>query len=351
MTKKLTSILIAIVSYFEMLSAANYAFLISAGNTDNDYTLYNSEYWYDLYLAYEQLLSVEQYDSTNVFVFYGFGDDYNSCNSRYRKELHHWGQITDYNNSYNTLDSVLTSLNPYITEDDNLCFYWIVGHGLKESSSDDSYRVYIENYNEFVDKEHLYSLINRITHYNKRKIFWMTCYSGSIGGGSYNLKNDKTSIVTSSSSNEPSFSFTDSNDDVHSAFNYAIFSLSTGKFANGMTCDLSQVCYGMTNIDSLFSINELYTGINNYSYLVVNTTQCPLNPCLFDIGGISDNIYIGEKKELRNVTININRAYWIDDMEIKNVQLDNSITTIDVDNQCLVKKSTFVPIGSSILIK
>lgn len=97
--------------------------------------------------------------------------------------------------------------------------------------------------------------------------------------------------------------------------------------------------------------NDYSMGINNYSYLVVNTTQCPLNPCLFDIGGISDNIYIGEKKELRNVTININRAYWIDDMEIKNVQLDNSITTIDVDNQCLVKKSTFVPIGSSILIK
>lgn len=351
MIKKILSILLITVMYSVTCFAEDYAILISAGKATSDNTILNSEYWYDLYLTYEYLLLEEQYDSTNVFVFYGDGIDFNTANVRYKKELHNWGQITDYDNSYSTMNSIISLLDNVITDDDNLLFYWIAGHGGKDSSSDDSYRTYIQNTNEVVSKSQLIGLINSITHYNRRKIFWMTCKSGAMGGGSINPNNNKTTLVTSSSSNEDSYSFIDYNDP-HSAFNFALFSLSTGKFVNGLNCELNQVCYGMTNIDSLLSINELYTGIDLFSYLTINSFSCPLVPCMFDVGSISNKIFVGENKKMRNITIDANSSYWIDKMEISNVEIENnSNVSIDIDDNCLIKQSTFVDVGSMLLIK
>ena len=128
-----------------------------------------------MYLTYEYLLISEHYDSAKVFVFYGDGTDYNSSNVRYKKELHNWGQITDYDNSYSTMNSIIPSLNNVISDKDNLLFYWVVGHGDKMgTSNDDNYRVMIEH-NSYYDSEYVYktqlvALINSIT---PKGSFWL----------------------------------------------------------------------------------------------------------------------------------------------------------------------------------
>ena len=245
-------LLVAMICSEGVVRAENYAILVSAGKATSDTTSNNSEYWYDLFLVYEYLIIDEQYDQSKVFVFYGDGYDYNTSNNRYKKEQHNWMYITDYDNSYNTMINVFSTLNNIITDEDNILFYWVAGHGEKtDYYNSDSYRVKIEHSieeDEYICKQDLLDLINSISHYNKRKIFWMTCHSGAMGDGYYNLNENKTTLITSSSSNEVSYSFKD-NGDPHSAFNFALYSLSTGLFPDSTTCDLSQVTTGIEDID------------------------------------------------------------------------------------------------------
>ena len=342
-----------LVSIFccELAIADNYAILVSAGKATQDNTLNNSDYWFDLYLAYEYLLLEEHYDSANVFVFDGDGVDYNTSKPRYKKDLHNWGKITDFDNSYVTMSSVLQSLNNLITDSDNILFYWVVGHGNKMTDNDDdSYRVYIANNNEHIYKYYLVSLINTIEHYNKRKIIWMTCNSGAMGGGSYNVNNSRTTIITSSTTDEKSYCHY-YNTIAHSDFNYALFSLSTGNYPNGSTCNLNQFLNSSFLSDSLLSINELHSGIIAFDSLDANASQFVQHPCLFDMGVISDKTFIGENKELKDVTLD-SCSYWLDRMELSDVIIDDDAeVSIDVDVQCVMKKNTYVPIGTTLIIK
>lgn len=361
MSKKLLGLLIVVLTYCGGAFADNYAILISAGKATSDSEFSNSEYWFDLYLVYEYLLLEEQYDPSKVYVFYGDGNDYTSGNLRYRKELHNWDQITDFDNSYTSLFSVIPSLDNVITDDDNLLFYWVVGHGdITYPFTDDDYCAYVNvnsgNPNNdglyCLNKSDLVSLVNSITHYRKRKIFWMTCHSGAMGVGSINLKNNKTTLITSSPANELSFS-TMINNEPHSAFNFALFSLSTGNYPNGTICDISQVCTDVFDIDQTLSIYELNTGINTFSYLDINNSpNCPLNPCLFDQGGISSKVFIGEDKIINNVTYYFSSSYWLDKLELSNIYYDDDFdVSIEVDERCLLKKNIFVPINSTLIIK
>ena len=332
--------------------ADNYAILISAGQATSDVVITNTEYWFDLYLTYEYLLLEEQYDSSKVFVFYGDGNDYNSLNPRYKKELHNWGNITDYNNSKTTLNSVITSLDSVITEEDNLLFFWLVGHGQKnDSTSDDSYVVWIENYNEEILKNQLVALINSITHYNRRKIFWMTCHSGAMGGGYYNVNDSKTTLVTSSTSNELSYSeyF---NSEPHATFDYALFSLSTGVDPHGSLCPLVHYLPTTAIEDSLLSVNELHSGISTFISLNTNMLSYPQHPCIFDMGDIANKIFIGENKQMKNSSMSTNSSYWLDRLILSDVEIESDIDiSIDVDVQSEIRRNTFVPIGTTMVIK
>ena len=59
-----------------------------------------------------------------------------------------------------------------------------------------------------------------------------------------------------------------------------------------------------------------------------------------------------EEKELKNVSIDTSSSYWLDEMEISNVVFDSGINvTIDIDEQCVIKNNTFVPLGTTMLIK
>ena len=357
MIKRLLFTSVAIIMYCGQLTAHNYAILISAGTSTTDYSLGNSEHWNDLYLIYEYLLLDEHFDSSKVYVFYGDGYDYNSSNPRYKKERHNWGQITDYDNKFSTLNNIIPSLDNTVTDKDNILFYWVVGHGVIENSNVDCYKAILSNSSntaQYVCKTQLVSLINSITHYNRRKIIWMTCYSGAMGSGYINPLNDRTTLIASSAFYEESHShvFDQTNNNYyHSDFNYALFSLSTGKLPNGTACIYNQYYNsGAALEDSLLSVNELYSGIDTFVCSVPYNNQ--QHPCLFDSGKISDRIYLGENKEIKNVAIDNNKSYWLDRLELSNVTLGTGTDiTIDTDIQTVIKKNTIVPKGATLSIE
>ena len=362
MSKPLIAVLLVAILSCRNATAENYAILVSAGQVfsddfdieDEEENPITPEFWYDLYLAYENLLLFEQYDSSKVFVFYGDGTDFDTTRDRYKKERHNWGQITDYDNSYNTLCSVMSSLDNIITDQDNVFFYWVAGHGMKTiPTNDDSYLALIkhDNYYQEVNKNQLVNLINSITHYNRRKIFWATCYSGAMGGGLINPLNDRTVLLTSSSANDVSSGFNDIDYTPHTEFGYAFYVLSTRDFPVSMDYyDFEDVCHYYVNhdCDSLVSIKELYNGMYCFIYYL----HIDLNPSLFDSGNISNSVFIGENKKIEDVTIKSNSAYWIDELELSDVVIMNDKNvTIDIDNQCVVKKNTFVPLSSTLIVK
>ena len=356
MIRKAFISLIIGMAYCGISFADNYAILISADRATSNHDSYNAEHWNDLYLIYEYLLLEEHYDSSKVYVFYGDGTDYNNPIERYKKELHHWGQIADYDNYFHTIQSIVQQLNSVVTDEDNILFYWVIGHGeLISNSNYDSYRAKIVHNNntvEYVSKTNLVSLINSITHYNKRKIIWMTCYSGAMGVGSINPNNNKTTIITSSAPDEPSYSDPNHIGNqyyCHSVFNCALFSLSTGILPWETTCNLNQYCTGTALADSLLSLNELYSGIGSFIHNYYGYYQ---HPNIFDNGNIADRIFIGEEKKLKNVLINNSKSYWVDRIELSDVTFgSNTNTILDIDVQSVIKKNTFVPTGSTLIIK
>lgn len=358
MCKKMLFLLFVAITCCKNVVANNYAILVSAGKATTDGIDFNSDYWYDLYLVYEYLLLWENYDSTNVIVFYGDGTDFNTSVNRYKKSLHNWGQITDYDNSYNTMSSVIASLDNVITENDNLLFYWVSGHGNKNTSNDDSYYVAINYYPnmpnnpdiEYVSKTELVDMVNSITHYNKRKIFWMTCKSGAMGSGSINLNNNKTVILTSCQEDYDSSMIHDNDGLSHSAFNYALYCVSTGiNPCNQIPINLNNTSpYLQNNSDSLISIYELFWGMVGFHYY----TYYSLYPDFFDTGNIVSSTFIGEEKEMKNVSIDSNSSYWLDELEISDVDFDSNINVkIDIDERCIIKKNTIVPVGTTLLIE
>lgn len=361
MIKRLLYFFFISIVYCDISYADNYAFLISAGKATLNNVCINAEHWNDLFLIYEYLLLEEHYDSSKVYVFYGDGIDYNNPTERYRKELHNWGQITDYDNYFSTINNIIPSLNNIITDEDNILFYWVVGHGEIENSNVDNYNATITHNNditEYVSKTQLMSLINSITHYKRRKIIWMTCYAGAMGSGYINPLNNRTTLIASSASYEESHSHAFLLGDTfyyHSDFNYSLFSLSTGKLPNGSACIYDQYYNSGTVLeDSLLSVNELFLGTYTFvcSIPYNNSSNNGQHPCLFDSGNISDRIYLGENKEIKNVAIGNNKSYWLDRLELSNVTLGTGTDiTIDTDIQTVIKKNTIVPKGSTLSIE
>ena len=335
------------------VKAENYAILVSAGKTYSDNNFQNTAYWTDLFLVYEYLLETEHYDSTNVYVFYGDGVDYNSNLYRYDKTPHGWGSITDYDNSYNTMYNVLSSLNNVITENDNLLFYWVSGHGGKNTSTnDDSYFAYVENTQTYISKQNLVNLVNCIENYNKRKIIWMTCYSGCMGAGSVNLKNDKTVILTSCSKDAECYSFYDGYGEHHSEFNFALFSLSTGHHPLGSDCIVTASCPEFVpDCDTILSMHELYTAISYFRYGNDITIYNLIQPCVFDQGSISDRIFIGEQHSLHDILFDDDSNYWLDDFALSEVEIDGANVFIEIDQECILEKNILVNCGSQLKIK
>lgn len=359
MKKYLLMFLIIVASlYLNNMHAKNYAILVSAGQTVDETDQINATYWYDLYLAYETLLNQADYDSTNVFVFYGDGNDYNSRRNRYKLEYNSWGSITDYDNSYETLDSVMTKLGDVITYDDNFLFYWVAGHA-NCNGTPDTYTLAIENQDTIIDKESIIKVVDKIDKYKRRKILWMTCYSGAIGFGEKSLLNDKTVILTSSNYNNLSFPFTDTNGEHHSTFNFAVYSLLQCSFPNGQSCTIDSVTHNrVTNIDGLLSFYELYKGIDNFNYKDKITSISfpminPITPRLFSLNNMAHDIFLNENNNIVNVNLeNEIFSYRMDRVRINNVSLrDTSFISFNADDNFVIDNSFFVESGSTLIIK
>lgn len=69
------------------------------------------------------------------------------------------------------------------------------------------------------------------------------------------------------------------------------------------------------------SIYELFWGMVCFHYY----TYYSLYPWCFDTGNIVSSIFIGEEKEMKNVSIDSNSSYWLDELEISDVDFDSNI--------------------------
>lgn len=293
--KKLILILVVCISYLN-LNATNYAILVSAGKATTDDVFSNSEYWYDLYLAYEDLVIKEGYAPENVFVFYGDGTDFTATSkNRYKIAYHGWtNPITDYNNSYSTLVTQFTAIGNLVTSNDNILIRWVVGHG-SNAGGQDNYSALIQNTSQNVSESQIQSLVSLIPNYNRKSIIWMTCMSGCLVKGNSTLNYTRTSVLTSSDWDENSWGAY--YPEGHAELNYVVTSSLYGQNYAGTAYD------GDQNGDHVISFLELYQETQNSTPAMQSETQLG-NAC-----SIANRDYISESILLDNATINNTQDY------------------------------------------
>ena len=291
--------LVLLLCCFSSIKAENYAILISAGQTTNDDVMYHSEFWYDLFVAYEDLILNEGYTHENIIVFYGNGTDFVSSHDRFNRALHGWiDPIVDFNNSENTIGSQISAISSTITNNDNVHIRWICGHG--GSTTADNYSANIQNTGENISEQDLYDIFNQIGNYKRRKILWMTCHAGCIVHGTNNLNNDRTIVIPSSDWNESSYSLTE---DGHpfAELNYVATSALFGETPNGTITDAD------ANNDAEVSFQELF------DFLEVSPDMRS-NPQLGDNGFRANRNYLNEYISLSGANITGSISYETDNI-------------------------------------
>ncbi len=287
--------LLAILFFNTPIFAERYAILISAGKATTDDVFSNSEFWYDLYLAYEDLIINQGYTHQNVIVFYGDGTDFTATTyPRYKRELHGWtNPIVDFNNAYATMNAQFANLGNLITSNDEVLIQWVVGHG--DASTTDDYTALLQNRNFNVSEQQLNTMINQINNYSRRKILWMTCHSGCIVYGNLNFNNDRSVVVTSSNWNQLSNGM-DFPGTWHAQFNYVTTSALYGEDPVGTSFD------GDINNDNEISMMELFTDADNSPYV-------SSNPQLGDNSDRAPGTFIDECLELSGSNI-VNTEFY-----------------------------------------
>ncbi|NVO09088.1 MAG: hypothetical protein HXX16_03910 [Bacteroidales bacterium] len=337
MKKILVLIIISILSFNAYVKATDYAILISAGLATTDNTFSNSEYWYDLYLAYEDLILKEGYTHDKIIVFYGNGTSFNSARPRYQLALHNWPNIVDYDNNPATMNAQFAALGNIITNNDNLHIRWVVGHG--GSTNQDDYSALIQNRNVTMTEVQIVNMINQIPNYNRRKIMWMTCHSGCLAYGNINLNNSRTVLITSSNWNQNSFGYWMPSETIHAQFNHVETSALYGQDPLGVPFN------GDSNADRVISMWELWR-IADISPIMTS------DPQLGNTGALADKIYIDEGLQLTTVTFPNSITYWVDNFQTNNVVFPNtSNVTIDIDQGFNATGTFSAPVGTVLNIK
>jgi len=206
--KKIIFIILLIVAHTSANAGENYAILISLGTATEDNTLNNSEFWYDLFLAYEGLIIEQGYTHENVFVFYGDdGEDWTgTIYERYKKEYHGWTEpIVDFDNSYETVNQEIGELASVITDEDNLHIRLVVAHAggsgpppFSPPLNPDDYFIVVQDEEgiteEWATLQETLDLFNQI-NYKKRKIFWTTCWAGCVAKGYLSFNNTSVALI------------------------------------------------------------------------------------------------------------------------------------------------------------
>lgn len=348
--KSIILTLITVVSLGNVcFSQEHYAILISAGDVRNDDDAYHSEYWYDLFLAYEDLILNQGYTHDNVFVFYGdgAGDDFASSHAQYNISTHGWSGIVDFDNSYATMDSEFANIANTITSEDNILIRWICGHG--SSSTQDNYYVCINNEwgstTETITESNLITMINQINNYKRRKIIWMTCHSGCLVTGTQTLNNNRTTVITSCAWNESSYSYCPNcsggtcgcsdESNVACELNWVITSSLSG------TDPLGNIYNGDNDADNVISMEDLFQEASSNS-VMSSTAQ------LGDNGSLSEKIFIRENLTLENINITTDHEYWAESIIIRNLNIQNNSEVIfEVDDEIIFERNFKVDLGST----
>ncbi len=296
--------LLAILLFNTPIFAERYAILISAGKATTDDQFSNSEYWYDLYLAYEDLIIKQGYSHQNVIVFYGDGIDFTTTTyPRYKKELHGWtNSIVDFDNAYATMNAQFANLGNIITGNDEVLIQWVVGHG--GSSTNDNYTALIQNRNTSLTEQQLNTMINQINNYSRRKILWMTCHAGCIVYGNINFNNNRSVVIPSSNWNQNSWGM-NFPDTWHAEFNYVTTSALYGEDPVGTSYDAD------LNNDNEISMLELFTDANNSSLM-------SSDPQLGDGANRAPRMYIDECLELNGANTSNTEMYEAESISATN---------------------------------
>lgn len=299
----------------------SYAILVSAGITSSDDQAYHSEYWYDLIMAYRDLILKENYTHDRVLVFYGNGSDWTgSSYAKYRPSTYGWSNIVDFNNSYNTMNTQIRNFANSISSNDNILIHWVCGHGSHNGSSSnpDNYQVHIENQNEEIQEADLIAMFNQIINYERRKIIWMTCNSGCLVYGNLNFNNDKTVIITASNFNQSSYSqyFGQNYTDPHTELDWVITSALYGG------TPLGAVYNGDHDNDKIISMGDLWLECSGSS--IMSST-----PQLGDNSQIRNKIFVNEHITFsEGQTLNGTYQYQTDQTNLTNTTVSNSANII-----------------------
>lgn len=166
------------------LQGQKVALLISAGETWYDDATTHSEYWYDLFDAYRELISLG-YTEKHILVFYGSGEDFLSDHAAYRASTYDWDKIVDLSNKKQNIYEILDGLAKINGTETDLLIRWVVGHG-DISKRSGKYEVTIENTNERIEAETLLAKISLIKSFKTVSLVWMTCHSGCIIQSQFN---------------------------------------------------------------------------------------------------------------------------------------------------------------------
>ncbi len=336
------------------VKATDYAILVSAGLATTDNTFSNSEYWYDLFLAYEDLVLNEGYAPANVFVFYGNGTSFNSSITRYQLGLHGWGNIVDFDNAYNTLNTQFANIGAIVTNNDNLHIRWVVGHGWGNSATTattpstagtgrdpinaDDYWVLLQNRNLCIRETEIIRIINQIPNSQRRKIVWMTCHSGCLTGGTNTLNNDRTVIITASRWNQVSSAYTLPGETIHAQLNYVVTSALFGENPLGTTYDADN------NGDSVINLWELWRDADVSPIMTSD-------PQLGNTSGLANMIYIDEGLQFNNITFPTNIEYRVDNFTTINGTIqNNSNVRINIDQNFNATGTFNAPSGATLEI-
>lgn len=252
--------------------AVRYAVISSGGVATKDNVFSNSEYWYDIFMAYETMLNMG-IPQTNITVCYGEGTDFVSTRPEFQ---YRWSnerpQITQYNNHKATIQHVLDSLSHVVTGSDTFLFQWAIGHG-HASENPAEYYFKIVNDDDSITRDEFAGYLNQITSYSQRIVFWATCGSGAIR---YVLANNKTIVLTACEYNELHASTRHCADRTE----YADFSHSVYTILNGHD-NCGEVIDGDDNNDQWINISELQRNIQ-LQYMGLMSLQNTV--CLSDMG-------------------------------------------------------------------
>ena len=296
----------------------------------------------------------EGYDPANVFVFYGNGTSFNSTRARYQLALHGWGNIVDFDNAYNTLNTQFANIGAIVTNNDNLHIRWVVGHGWGNSATTvttpstagtgrdpinvDDYWVLLQNRNLCVRETEIIRIVNQIPNYKRRKIVWMTCHSGCLTGGTNNMNNDRSVIITASRWNQVSSAYNLPGETIHAQLNYIVTSALFGEDPLGTAFNSDN------NGDNVINMWELW---NEADINAIMTSD----PQLGNNGNLANRIYIDEHLVIENTNINNDIQYLVDDYEFLNSSLQNgSDVEVDIDNGFEINGTFNAPVGTTLNI-